>query len=59
MTGEELAKIQDGTTVNVRVKGTLSRRTGVARGPVKAGIFRASADDGECICRVEDVAKAV
>jgi hypothetical protein len=57
MTEEELVKIQDGTTVIVRVKGTLSRRTVVARGPVRAGIFRASAADGECICRVEDVAK--
>ncbi len=57
MTEEELARIQDGTTVIVRVKGTLSRRTVVARGPVKAGIFRATADDGECICRAEDVAK--
>jgi hypothetical protein len=57
MTEEELAKIRDGTTVIVRLKGTLSRRTVVARGPMKEGTFRSSADDGECICRVEDVAK--
>ena len=35
---EELAKIQDGTTVVVRLEGTLSRRTVVARGPVRAGL---------------------
>ncbi len=57
MTEEELAKIQDGTTAIVRVRGSLSDRTVVARGPVTAGIFRASADDGECIRRVGDVAR--
>jgi hypothetical protein len=56
-TEEELAKIQDGTTVIVRVRSTLSRRAVVARGPVRAGVVRACADDGECICRVEDVTK--
>ena len=50
MNQEELAKIQDGTAVVVRVEGTLSRRTVAVRGPVKAGAFRSStADDGECI----------
>ena len=57
MSEEELAKLPDGTTVTIHVKGTLWRRTVVARDPVKAAIFRASADDGECICRVEDVAR--
>ena len=57
MTEEEIARIQDGTTVVVRVKGTPSRRTVVARGPVRAGVLRASAYDGECICRGEDVAE--
>ncbi len=59
MSEVELARIQEGTTVIVRVKGTLSDRTVVARGPVRAGVFRASADDGECICRVEDVGRVV
>ncbi len=59
MSEEERARIQDGMTVIVRVKGTLSRRTVVARGPVTADVFRASTDDGECICRAEDVARVV
>ncbi len=58
MSEEELAKIGDGTMVTVRVKTTLSRQIVVTRGSVRAGVFRVSTDDGECIC-VEDVAKIV
>ena len=58
MTEEELAKIQDGTTVIVRREGHAVAADGRRPRPGESGhLSGPSADDGECICRVEDVAK--